>query len=226
MKQGSRFVLSLLLLLMSSSTLTKKSFTPSRINKTISINNEIFLIEKLIKLKNSSKSDQSWLIDYKQLYSFIHSQPNVITINLLLLAEQRSLARPRNLEFVIKTDKDFNFNFYENKSEIIPSHTLTINKCSPWVNSKNLENITINLDTKPDVQYGNVIDRNVNTSKNRGGTKKYPQLKSKVQFKLLIQDPVFKEKFVLYFINIFLTTWQQHFNDILKNDQVDCRKLY
>ena len=180
----------------------------------IPINDEISLKQKLVKLLNSSKSDKPWLLDYKISSSYTLSKSNIYTKHILLLAEPKSLARPRNLEFIIiNDDKKFNFNYYERiQGDVIPSHAININKCTPDEYLNELKNIDISLDTKPDVQYGNVINKTDNSPKNWGErTKKYPQLKPRLQFKLLTTTPKKKN---IYYIHFYVTTWKQHFDDI------------
>lgn len=184
----------------------------------VPINDEMSLQQKLIKLTNSSKSDKPWLLDYKTMFCSTFSEPDTSFIHLLLLAEPQSMARPRNLELIVKDDKNFEFNYEEILNEkgkkrtvTTPSFnvTININKCTPLDYLEELRKINISLDKIPDLTYGNILDDN--TSIGRAKLKYFPKLKPKTSFKLLTRDFISKKNNV-YYIYIYLTTLKEHFD--------------
>lgn len=182
----------------------------------IPIDDEISLHQKLIKIKNSSKSNKPWILNYKTTRCSTFSEPNKSYLHILLLTEHQSKARPRNLELIIKdNNKNFNFNYYElsnkNVTAVMNHKMISINKCTPHDYLNELKQIEINLDEKPDTMYGNVLDDNDNTSKSRGKERKFPKLNPKKTFKLLTEDVISKKNNIFY-IYISLTTLKEHFD--------------
>lgn len=184
------------------------------IEKNINLekNNCIYLKQK--PSNSNSTKNSSWILDYKKSTLYIESKPHITYVDIVLLAEQKSMARPRILTFVIRdscVNNNFKFNYFESRQTVLPK-TTNIDKCLDF--NVELQNISINMDDKKDIMYGDVIDKNDNSSGSRKGTKKYPSLRPKADIKIVLLDSLTGKEIHMYFLKIYLTTWRQHFNDI------------
>ena len=144
-------------------------------------------------IKNKSKKD--WLIKYKIATIIDGSFDNnpFSDIYILILAQQKSVIRPRMLELSFNTTKERVIKiFYQRK------------KNKPQINPILLQNdntTILNMDKSIDINYENVID-----NKTTGKKQKYKIMKTpKVRFTIII------DKLYQYNIKLYLTTSIHHF---------------
>ena len=169
--------------------------------------------ESVTTTTHYSKANQPWLLDYKMSISYTSSIKNEHWINIVILAEQMSDIRRRILTFQMRENVNTNlhFNYFQSQKSITPLRKVKIVKCTDY--NAQLRLINLDMDNIKDVMYGGIVNKNDNSSKSRAGSKTYPILAPKTSFKILISNSNTNEK-KWYHINIYLTTWDQHFRDI------------
>lgn len=170
---------------------------------------QIYLTPETKTFNNTSlvnKGKEKWLIEHK-LSTYSSSLKNNLTeINLLLLAQQKSMVRPRNLSLFLKYDKNdakrkglLRIEYYYDTSKIV--NPILLNNSMKYL---------INLDKKTDLNYENDLDNRVTSMIQR---KLYKKLKEKIQLKILF---IYKDSYTKiikeYNVKIYLTTDEDHFN--------------
>ena len=150
-------------------------------------------------IKNKSKKD--WLIKYKIATIIDGSFDNnpFSDIYILILAQQKSVIRPRMLEL------SFNTLSKERVIKIFYDRKKNKTQINPILMNLQNDNTTIlNMDKSIDINYENVID-----NKTTGKKQKYKRMKTpKVRFTIII------DKFYQYNVKIYLTTSIHHFEHL------------
>ena len=141
--------------------------------------------------KINNKSKEKWLIDYKVSTTRVGSlKDHCSEINILIFAQQMSIARPRKLFLSAINGRELEFYYHNDKKAHI----------NPIISN----NITIDLDKTADENYEKVMD-----NKAIGITQKYVEMK-RPKVKMVVKMREKKE----YKIKIFLTTSLYHFNHL------------
>lgn len=174
-----------------------------------------------------NQSKQKWLLNYKISKTYTNpldfSNRNcninrtISFINILLLAQQKTMARPRNLILNIRYSPILNSN--KIKPNRIEYFHNAIKKVNPVLLNNN-SNIIINLDKQLDMNYEKnyewLTNNKVTSYLSRSlkcPRSLYNEIKHKIYFKVLYIYKIRKCSYIKeYNIKLFLTTDIDHYN--------------
>lgn len=213
--------------------------------KIINNENHEILLTPSRKMENytfSNLNKELWLLDYKITTTTTStrvisnfppqtfqcsleddkSSPNIIMVNVLILAQQKSMARPRNLILSLKSHergdqkvlKPTRVEFYHNIKKNVNPIILENNKYK-----NNFTSHLISLDKTIDKNYAKecewLLDNKITSFSSHDFTKKlqYNEIKDKISFKIKYIYKMTKNNYCKeYIMKIYLTTDPNHFN--------------